>query len=68
MIQVGAERDEGARSKQNRYSSLRHLKLSPLSAFDPTGEQQEHLDAVVCFAGAGQRRHLFWRLDILTIK
>ena len=32
------------------------------------GERQEHLDAFVSFAGAGQRRRLFPGLDILTIK
>ena len=34
----------------------------------PTGQRQEHLEAIVSFAGAGQRRRLFWGLDILTIK
>ena len=45
--------------------SLPHVKLSPMSA---TGERQEHLDAIVSFSGAGQRRRLFRGLDILTIK
>ena len=49
-------------------ASLLHVKLSPMSAPCPTGEQQEHLDAIVSFEGAGQRRRLFWGLDILTIK
>ena len=39
-----------------------------MSAPGPTGERQEHLDAIVSFAGAGQRRRLFRGLDILTIK
>ena len=39
-----------------------------MSALGPTGERQEHLDASVSFAGAGQRRRLFRGLDILTIK
>ena len=33
-----------------------------------TGEGQEHLDAIISFAGAGQRRRLFRDLDILAIK
>ena len=45
-----------------------HVKLSPMSAPGPTGERQEHLDAIVSFAGAGQRRCLFRGLDVLTIK
>ena len=48
-------------------ASLPHVKLSPMSALGPTGEQ-EHLDAIVSFAGAGQKRRLFRDLDILTIK
>ena len=39
-----------------------------MSAPRPTGERQEHLDAIVSFAGAGQRRRLFRGLDTLTIK
>ena len=54
---------------QNRagIASLPHVKLPPVRAAGPTGERQEHLDAVVSFAGAGQRRRLFRELDILTI-
>ena len=37
-----------------------------MSAPGPAG--QEHLDAIVSFTGAGQRRRLFRGLDILTIK
>ena len=44
---TGAERDEGAR------------RFAPMSAPGPTGERREHLDAIVSFAGAGQRRRLF---------
>ena len=51
-----------------KQASLLHVKLSPMSAPGPTGERQEHLDAVVAFAGAAQRRRLFPGLDILTIK
>ena len=47
---------------------LPHVKLSPMSTPGPTGERQEHLDAIIYFAGAGQRRRLFRGLDILTIK
>ena len=39
-----------------------------MSAPGPAGERQEHLDAIVSFAGAGQRRRLFRGLDILTVK
>ena len=39
-----------------------------MSAPGPTGERQEHLDAIVSFAGADQRGRLFRELDILTIK
>ena len=39
-----------------------------MSAPGPTGERQEHLDAVISFAGAGQRRRLLRRLDTLIIK
>ena len=34
-----------------------------MSAPGPTGERQEHLDAIVAFAGAGQRRRLFRHSD-----
>ena len=49
-------------------ASLPHVILSPVSALGPTCEGQEDLDAVVSFAGGGQRRRLFRVLDILTIK
>ena len=39
-----------------------------MSAPGPTGERQEHLDAIMSFAGAGQRRRLFRGLDNLTVK
>ena len=57
--QTGVECDKGARSKQHRCRFV---------APGATGERQEHLDAIDSFAGAGQRRHLFRGLDILTIK
>ena len=58
---------EQGRSKTG-IASLHHVKLSPMSPPDPTGERQEHLGAIVSFAGAGQRRRLFRGPDILTIK
>ena len=42
-------------------ASLPHVRLAPVSA-------PGHLDAVVSFAGAGQRRRLFQGLDIFTIE
>ena len=62
----GAMREQG-RSKTG-IASLPHVKLAPMSAPGPTSERQEHLDAIVSFAGAGQRRRLFPGLDILTLK
>ena len=58
---------EQGRSRTGIASSP-HVKLSPMSVLVPTGERQEHLDAVVSFAAAGQRRRLFRVLDILTVK
>ena len=49
-------------------ASLPHVKLSPMSAPGPARERQEHLDAIVSFAGAGQRRRLFRGLDVLLPK
>jgi hypothetical protein len=49
-------------------ASLPHVRLAPLSAPGPTGDRQEHLDAVVDLAGAGQRRRLFRALDQLTVR
>ena len=60
-----AMREQG-RSKTG-IASLRHVKLSPTSTPGLPGERQEHLDAIVSFAGAGQRRRLLRGLDILTI-
>ena len=61
-----AMREQG-RSKTG-IASLPHVKLSPMSAPGPTGERQEHLDAIVSFAGAGQKRRLFRGLDSLMVK
>ena len=35
-----------------------------MSAPGPSRERQEHLDPIIAFAGAGQRRRLFRMLDI----
>ena len=48
-------------------ASLFHVKLSPMSAPGPAGERQQHLDAIVSFAGAGQTSRFVPILDILTI-
>ena len=48
-------------------ASLPHVKLSPVSAPGPAGEWQEHLDAVVSFAGGCQRRRLFRELTFTII-
>ena len=61
-----AARGQG-RSKTG-IASLLHVKLAPTSAPSPTGERQEHLDAIIAFAGPGQKRRLFRILDILTVK
>ena len=58
---------EQGRSKTG-VVSLPHVKLAPMSAPGPTSERQEHVDAIVSFAGARQRRRLFRGPDILTIK
>ena len=50
------------------FASLPHVRLMPMSAPGPTGDRQEHLDAVVDNAGAGQRRRLFRAIDELTVK
>ena len=61
-----AMREQGR--SETGVASLPNVKLSPMSAPGPTGESQEHLDAIVSFAEAGQRRRVFRGLDILTIK
>ena len=62
----------GAMSKQGRSktgtASLPHVKLAPKSTPGPTGECQEHLDAVIFLAGARHTMCLFQALDILTLK
>ena len=45
----GAMREQG-RSKTG-IPSIPHVKLEPMSAPGPTGERQEHLDAIVSFTG-----------------
>ena len=56
----------GRKFEVKQVFSSPHVKLAPMSAPEPTGERQYHLDAVVAFAGAGQRRDcsecsIFWR-------
>ena len=58
---------EQGRSKTG-IASLPHVKLAPMSVPGTTDERQEHLDAIISFAGPGQRRRLFRGLDVLTIK
>ena len=52
--------------KQNRYRVTAERQTGALQA--PQVNVKEHLDAIISFAGAGQRRRLFRGLDILTIK
>ena len=59
-------REQGRR--KTGIPSLLHVKLSPMSVSGPTGERQQHLDAILSFVGAVQRRRLFRGLDILTTK
>ena len=65
-LALSAMREQGR--SNTGIASLPHVELSPVGAPGPTGERQEHLDAIVSFAGGGQRRRLFRKLDILTIK
>ena len=39
-----------------------------MTAPGPAGERQEHLDAIITFAGAGHRRRLQRVLDILAVE
>ena len=64
VVQGRARCYEGTRAKQNRYCVA---PARETGAHECTGPQ-EHLDAVISFAGAGQRRRLFRGLDVLTIK
>ena len=66
--QGSAKRDEGGRQQQHRYRVTAACQTGAQSAPGPTGERQEHVDAIISFAGAGQGRRLFRSLDILTIE
>ena len=70
--EVAAARQRSATREQGRsktgIASLPHVRLALMSAPGPTGERQEHLDAIISFAGAGQRRRLFRGRDVLLIK
>ena len=63
---VEGTREQG-RSRTG-LASLPHVKLAPMSALGPSGERQEHFDALVSFAGARQKRRLFRGLDFVTTK
>ena len=68
--ELAGARQRGAREQgrsKTAVASLPHVKLAPMSAPGLKGERQELLDAIISFAGAGQRRRLFRGLDILTI-
>ena len=49
-------------------ASLPHVKLASITAPGPSGERQQHLDAIIAFAGAGQGTRMFRVLDVLTVK
>ena len=60
-------REQGRR--KTSIASLPHVKLAPMSAPGPTGERQEHLDAIISFAGElGRGGVCFGDSTILTIK
>ena len=67
-MQIGAKRDKGVRPEQNRHRVAPSCQTDLMSAPGPTGKRQEHLNAIVSFAGAGYRRRQFRELHILTIK
>ena len=67
-VQSSAERNEGARPQQNRCRFAAARQTVANECPGATRERQEHLDAIVSFAGGGQRRRLFRGIDILTIK
>ena len=58
---------ERARAQQH-WHRFPHVKCTPMSAPGPSGERQEHLDAIIAFAGAGLRRRRFRVQDTLTVK
>ena len=60
MREVGRERTGS--------SSIPYVKLATLSAPGPTGDRQEHLEAIIDFAGAAHRRRLFRTFDKLTVR
>ena len=63
-------RSGNARSMEEacRYKEARRATREQLAPMGALGRpvRQEHVDAVLAFAGAGQRRRLFRVLDILT--
>ena len=67
-LRTGAERDEGAGTEQNRHRFAAPRQSGTHECARPTGERQEHLDAIISFTVAGQRRRLFRGLDIFNNK
>ena len=61
-----AVREQG-RSKTG-IASLPHVKLAPMCAPGPTGERQEHLDAIIAFAVLDSEDDSPQFLHILTVK
>ena len=59
---------ERTKSQQNKYRVALARQTGAHECSGPTGERQEHVDAIISFAGAGQRRRLCRGLDIQTIK
>ena len=51
---VEADTKQPGRSNTG-IGSLPHVNLAPMSAPEPMGERQSHLDAIIAFAGGGQK-------------
>ena len=64
--QRGTKSHERTGRSKTGVASLPHVKLH-MSAFGFAGVRQEHLDAVVAFAGAWQRKRMCGVLDALTV-
>ena len=58
--------EHGAKSRR-RGGLVERSEASRRRAPGPSRKRQEHLDAIIAFAGAGQRGRLFRILDILTV-
>jgi hypothetical protein len=57
-----------AAKQMNGFAAMPQVKVAPLSAAGPSGDRQEHLDAILSFAGGGQRRRLMRAIDSLTVR